>query len=143
MGDPQQDRPNEAAPVSVQQLREALGFITEQYNNVVDGGKNVFVWLWEALQGDFNQQRSTGQVVFDTVVSMIPGVDQVCDVRDIIANCKQIDEDKSNALELPGNTQMIQKIKTTLIDPVQATACRKRALAPRTEASSAPNDTSS
>lgn len=97
MGDPQQDRPNEAAPVSVQQLREALGFITEQYNNVVDGGKNVFVWLWEALQGDFNQQRSTGQVVFDTVVSMIPGVDQVCDVRDIIANCKQIDEDKSNA----------------------------------------------
>lgn len=97
MGDPQQDRPNEAAPVSVQQLREALGFITEQYNNVVEGGKNVFVWLWEALQGDFNQQRSTGQVVFDTVVSMIPGVDQVCDVRDIIANCKQIDENKSNA----------------------------------------------
>jgi len=27
--------------------------------------KNVFEWLWEAIQGDFNDDRSTGQVAFD------------------------------------------------------------------------------
>lgn len=96
MADAGADRPNEAAPVSLQQLREALAFITEQYKNVADGGKNVFVWLWEAIQGDFNQERTVGQITFDTAISLIPGVDQVCDVRDIIANCKQINEDKSN-----------------------------------------------
>ena len=90
------DLPNQAAPVTVQQLREALGFITDKYDEVVDGGKNVFVWLWEAIQGDFNQNRSTGQIAFDTAISIIPGVDQVCDVRDIIANCKQINEDETN-----------------------------------------------
>ena len=84
-------------PVTLQQLREALAFISEQYRSAVDGGKNVFAWLWESIQGDFNQERSTGQVVFDTAISMIPGVDQVCDVRDIIANCKQINDDKSNS----------------------------------------------
>ncbi len=97
MGDPRADLPNQAAPISLQQLREALAFISEQYKSAVDGGKNVFVWLWESIQGDFNQERTTGQVVFDTAISMIPGVDQVCDVRDIIANCKQINDDKSNS----------------------------------------------
>ena len=97
MGDPRADLPNQAAPVSLQQLREALAFISEQYKSAEDGGKNVFVWLWESIQGDFNQERTTGQIVFDTAISMIPGVDQVCDVRDIIANCKQINDDKSNS----------------------------------------------
>lgn len=90
------DLPNQAEPVTLAQLREALAFMTEQYNKIADAGTNVFVWLWEAIQGDFNQERTTGQVVFDTAISMIPGVDQVCDVRDIVANCKQINEDKSN-----------------------------------------------
>lgn len=96
MGDSHSDLPNQADPVTLQQLREALAFITEQYEGAVDGGKNVFAWLWESIQGDFNQNRSTGQIAFDTAISMIPGVDQVCDVRDVIANCKQINEDKNN-----------------------------------------------
>lgn len=97
MTDPRREnQPNQAAPVTLLQLREALAFITDQYDSLVDGSKNVFVWLWEALQGDFNQQRSVGQVTFDAAISMIPGVDQVCDVRDIIANCKEIDKDSSN-----------------------------------------------
>ena len=52
--------------------------------------KNVFEWLWEAIQGDFNEQRSTGQIAFDAAVSIIPVVDQICDVRDLIANCRAI-----------------------------------------------------
>jgi hypothetical protein len=43
-------------------------------------------WTWEALQGDFNPNRSMGQIGLDTAVSLIPGVDTVMDVRDLIAN---------------------------------------------------------
>jgi hypothetical protein len=62
--------------------------------------KNVFEWLWQAVQGDFDDNRSTGQIAFDTAISMIPVVDQICDVRDIIANSRAIatseaDEDTS------------------------------------------------
>lgn len=96
MAEPTTDLPNQAGPISMQQLREALAFVSDKYQDMADGSKNVFAWFWEAVQGDFNQERSTGQVVFDTAISMIPGVDQVCDVRDIIANCKQINDDKSN-----------------------------------------------
>jgi len=47
-------------------------------------------WIWGVLQGDFNENASTSQVVTSTVVSMIPFVDQICDVRDVVANCKKI-----------------------------------------------------
>jgi hypothetical protein len=47
-------------------------------------------WIWEVLQGDFNDNASTAQVVTGTVISMIPFVDQICDVRDVVANCKKI-----------------------------------------------------
>lgn len=89
-------QPNQAEPVTLQQLREAVAFIREHYGAVEDGVGNVFVWLWESIQGDFNLERSVGQISFDTAISMIPGVDQVCDVRDLIANCKHINEDSSD-----------------------------------------------
>jgi len=46
-------------------------------------------WIWGALQGDFNDERTTGQIGFDMVVSLIPVVDTVCDVRDLCANVRQ------------------------------------------------------
>ena len=36
--------------------------------------KSVWEWLWEAVQGDFNDNRSTGQIAFDAAVSIIPVV---------------------------------------------------------------------
>lgn len=53
-------------------------------------------WIWEVLQGDFNEEQSNAQLVTGMVVSMIPGVDQLCDVRDVVANCRKINEDTSN-----------------------------------------------
>ncbi|WP_062196850.1 hypothetical protein, partial [Caldimonas taiwanensis] len=53
-------------------------------------------WIWVVLQGDFAEEQTTAQVVTGTVISMIPLVDQVCDVRDLIANCKKIHEDRTN-----------------------------------------------
>lgn len=54
-------------------------------------------WIWEVLQGDFNDNQSTAQVVTGTVISMIPFVDQICDVRDICANSKKINSEPDNS----------------------------------------------
>jgi hypothetical protein len=54
-------------------------------------------WIWEVLQGDFNDNQSTAQVVTATVISMIPFVDQICDVRDVVANSKKIHEEPDHS----------------------------------------------
>ncbi len=60
-----------------------------------DGG--IFEWLFEALGGDFVEDRTGWQILLDTVISMIPVVDQICDARDILANIMFLtDEDKAN-----------------------------------------------
>jgi len=53
-------------------------------------------WIWEVLQGDFNEDATGAQIAVGTVISMIPFVDQICDVRDIVANCKKINKDPSS-----------------------------------------------
>lgn len=53
-------------------------------------------WVWVVLQGDFADDQTTAQAVTGTVISMIPLVDQICDVRDVVANCKKINQDTSN-----------------------------------------------
>lgn len=50
------------------------------------GTKQKAEWVWESLQGDFNPNRSLGQVGFDAAVCLVPGVDTVMDIRDLIAN---------------------------------------------------------
>jgi hypothetical protein len=54
-------------------------------------------WIWEVLQGDFNDDASTAQIATGTVISMIPFVDQICDVRDVVANCRKINEEPKNS----------------------------------------------
>jgi hypothetical protein len=73
--------------------------------------KSTWVWLWEAIQGDFNDNRSVGQIAFDAAVSIIPVVDQICDVRDIIANCRGI----ATAKEGDDNTWKWVALALTLI----------------------------
>ena len=51
---------------------------------------SVAKWLGVALAGDFAEDQSLGQIAFGTVVTLIPVVDQVGDVRDIIANYYQL-----------------------------------------------------
>ena len=45
----------------------------------IAGTKKKANWVWEALQGDFNPNRSIGQVGLDTAVCLVPGVDTVMD----------------------------------------------------------------
>ncbi|THC45028.1 hypothetical protein [Massilia sp. Mn16-1_5] len=63
---------------------------------IKDGKDNLAAgaeWIWEVMQGDFNDNASTAQVVTGTVISMIPFVDQLCDVRDLVANCKKLEKE--------------------------------------------------
>ncbi|WP_312625529.1 hypothetical protein [Scandinavium sp.] len=53
-------------------------------------------WIWQTIQGDFNEEQTTGQIVTGTLISMIPLVDQICDIRDLVANCKKIKEEENN-----------------------------------------------
>jgi hypothetical protein len=72
------------------QLRDALAWLTQDQKPTDTSESSIWRWFWEAVQGDFNDNRSTKQIAFDAAISMIPLVDQVCDVRDLIANSKAI-----------------------------------------------------
>jgi len=57
-------------------------------------------WVWGALQGDFNPQRTSGQIGFDMVVSLFPVVDTICDLRDLCANIRAYRADPTNKVTL-------------------------------------------
>lgn len=57
-------------------------------------------WIWGALQGDFNEDRSVGQIGFDMVISLIPIVDTVMDVRDLCGNIRQYRKDPTSKVTL-------------------------------------------
>jgi hypothetical protein len=82
------------------EMQNALAWITPApdswINSFKKGGADATEWVWEVIQGDFHEDQTTAQTITGAVVSMIPGVDQVCDVRDLVANCKKINQDSSN-----------------------------------------------
>lgn len=51
---------------------------------------SVAKWVGTALAGDFADDQSYGQIAFGTVVTLIPVVDQIGDVRDIVANLHRL-----------------------------------------------------
>ncbi|WP_081897755.1 hypothetical protein [Massilia sp. BSC265] len=82
--------------INTTQIRDALAWTTNGQRPEKEVSSNPWEWFWQAVQGDFNENRSTGQIVADAAISMIPLVDQICDVRDLIANCKKLKEDTSD-----------------------------------------------
>lgn len=62
--------------------------------------KGLGQWLWEAIQGDFNEDRSAGQIAADMAISLIPIVDTICDIRDLCANIRAYRKDPGNKLTL-------------------------------------------
>lgn len=84
------------ADMNATQMREALTWATGDEEKSKEPSTNPFVWFWEAVEGDFNEKRSTSQILVDAGISMIPLVDQLCDIRDLIANCRKLARDSSN-----------------------------------------------
>lgn len=82
------------------EFENALAWFTSAPREWVDSGKRNLAaaaeWIWQVLQGDFYEGASTAQVATGTVISMIPFVDQLCDVRDLVANCKKINDEPNN-----------------------------------------------
>ena len=79
------------------EFQNALAWFTSAPAAWIESGrKNLAAgaeWVWVVIQGDFSEEASTSQVAVGTVISMIPFVDQICDVRDVVANCKKIKEE--------------------------------------------------
>jgi hypothetical protein len=84
------------AEINATQMRDALAWTTGEKEETKEVSSNPFVWFWEAVEGDFNENRSTSQILVDAGISMIPLVDQVCDLRDLIANCRKLSRDQSD-----------------------------------------------
>lgn len=77
-------------------MRDALAWATNDTSTAKEPSSNPFIWLWEATEGDFNDDRSTTQILCDAAISMIPLVDQLCDFRDLVANVKKLIRDASD-----------------------------------------------
>ncbi len=82
-------------------FENALAWFASAPADWLESGKKKLTaaaeWIWEVLQGDFNDNASTAQVATGTIISMIPFVDQICDIRDLVANCKKINEEPSGS----------------------------------------------
>lgn len=70
-----------------------VGETAEACYNVVTGPVE---WIYEALQGDWNDERTPAQIAADAVLAMVPIIDQILDIRDICANCRKLREDASS-----------------------------------------------
>ena len=57
-------------------------------------------WIWGALQGDFNPERTNGQIGFDMGVSLVPVVDTILDLRDLVANIRLYRKDPDNKVTM-------------------------------------------
>ena len=68
-------------------------YVKQSADAVKKGIGSSLQWIWEALQGDFNPNQSTGQIAANAVLGLIPVVDQVLDCRDLIANARDIYRD--------------------------------------------------
>lgn len=55
--------------------------------------KDALEWFWGVLQGDFNEDPSMSQTIVSSIITAIPIVDQIADVRDVIANLHMLSED--------------------------------------------------
>jgi hypothetical protein len=62
------------------------GFFSRIWDGITDGAK----WVGGVLAGDFKEEPSTGQIIANMIVTMIPGIDQLGDARDIVANLKKL-----------------------------------------------------
>ncbi|WP_150526771.1 hypothetical protein [Roseibium sediminis] len=47
--------------------------------------EGVFNWIWGTIKGEWNDDPSVGQIICDAAITAIPVIDQIADLRDIVA----------------------------------------------------------
>ncbi len=88
------------------EFENALAWFTAAPSRWISSGKKNLEacaeWIWEVLQGDFHENQTTAQTITGTIISMIPFVDQICDVRDLVACSKKIKGEPNNVWQWVG-----------------------------------------
>lgn len=83
-----------------EEFENALSWFKSAPSRWVASGKKdlsaMAEWILGVLEGDFAEETSLGQAAVGTVIGMIPGVGQITDVRDIVANGLKIKSEPSN-----------------------------------------------
>ncbi|WP_308916319.1 hypothetical protein [Jannaschia sp. LMIT008] len=74
-GEPYED-PEARAPVE----EPEEGFFARLWDDIAEAGD----WVWGVIQGDFNEDASTSQIIARMILTMIPGIDQLADAQDIV-----------------------------------------------------------
>ncbi|MCF6252869.1 MAG: hypothetical protein L3J75_16610 [Methylococcaceae bacterium] len=75
-----------------QAFLEPSGWFERMTNKIKSSGS----WTWGVIQGDFNENPTMAQIATNAVITAIPVVDQVADIRDIVAIVKQMVWEKRN-----------------------------------------------
>ncbi|WP_417844433.1 hypothetical protein [Thalassospira sp.] len=77
---------------------EELASVEDERNwlepGAVDSVASNVQWGWQTLQNDFKEEMSTGQIIANAIVTAVPVVEQVADMRDLAANGKLLILDK-------------------------------------------------
>lgn len=63
-------------------------------DDVIETEESTLEWVWGAIQDDFNENPTVGQIITNAAITAIPLVDQVADGRDLVANLKALIWDK-------------------------------------------------
>lgn len=83
-----------------EEFENALSWFKSAPSRWVASGKKdlsaMAEWILGVLEGDFAEETSLGQAAVGTIIGMIPGVGQITDVRDIVANGLKIKSEPSN-----------------------------------------------
>ncbi|QUJ76584.1 hypothetical protein KDD17_00450 [Sulfitobacter albidus] len=85
------DDPTEPVPYTEPApVEDERGWFARAADAVMSGAD----WAWDVVQGDFNEDMTTGQIITNAIVTAVPGIDQVADLRDLVANGKALIWDK-------------------------------------------------
>ncbi len=77
-------------------VTDAIELASNVTDEVVDTILAPVTWVVVALQGDWNDNRTPAQIAADSILSMIPIIDLIFDIRDLAANCKKLNDDLSD-----------------------------------------------
>ncbi|MGC4078096.1 MAG: hypothetical protein QM702_13895 [Rubrivivax sp.] len=77
-------------------LENALAWFASAPERWRSDAEAVAEWVWVVLQGDFADNPTTAQTITGGLISMIPLVDQLSDMRDLVANVRALREDEND-----------------------------------------------
>ncbi|MBG6079249.1 hypothetical protein [Rubrivivax gelatinosus] len=83
-------------PPATNPLENALAWFASAPARWRSDAEAVAEWVWVVLQGDFAENPTTAQTITGGLISMIPLVDQLSDLRDLVANVRALREDEND-----------------------------------------------